>query len=43
MPVPDVDPAKLTSNFTEKRDGRAHEALDIMAPRGTAVRAVDQG
>jgi peptidoglycan LD-endopeptidase LytH len=43
MPLADVDPAKLTSNFAEKRSGRAHEALDIMAPRGTPVMAVDQG
>jgi murein DD-endopeptidase MepM/ murein hydrolase activator NlpD len=43
MPVPDVDLAKLTSNFAEKRGGHAHEALDIMAPRGTPVMAVDQG
>jgi murein DD-endopeptidase MepM/ murein hydrolase activator NlpD len=43
MPVADVDPLKLTSNFAEKRGGRPHEALDIMAPRGTPVMAVDQG
>jgi murein DD-endopeptidase MepM/ murein hydrolase activator NlpD len=43
MPLADVDPAKLTSTFAEKRGGHAHEALDIMAPRGTPVMAVDQG
>jgi murein DD-endopeptidase MepM/ murein hydrolase activator NlpD len=43
MPLADVDPAKLTSNFAEKRGGHPHEALDIMAPRGTPVMAVDQG
>jgi peptidoglycan LD-endopeptidase LytH len=43
MPIADVDPAKLVSNFAEKRGGRPHEALDIMAPRGTPVQAVDEG
>jgi murein DD-endopeptidase MepM/ murein hydrolase activator NlpD len=34
----------LRDNFAETRGGtRKHEALDIMAPRGTAVIAVDDG
>jgi murein DD-endopeptidase MepM/ murein hydrolase activator NlpD len=43
MPLAGIDPRKLTSNFSEVRSGHAHEALDIMAPRGTPVMAVDQG
>jgi murein DD-endopeptidase MepM/ murein hydrolase activator NlpD len=43
MPIADVDSAKLVSNFAEMHGGRPHEALDIMAPRGTPVRAVDEG
>src|SRR5215471_5589804 len=40
MPVAGVDPSKLRSNFDEIRGGHQHEALDIMAPRGTPVMAV---
>jgi len=43
MPVAGVDPSKLRSNFDEIRGGHQHEALDIMAPRGTPVMAVAQG
>jgi murein DD-endopeptidase MepM/ murein hydrolase activator NlpD len=43
MPVAGVDPHTLRSNFSETREGRAHEALDIMAPRGTPVKAVAEG
>jgi peptidoglycan LD-endopeptidase LytH len=43
IPVRGVDRAKLRDNFDEGRGKRRHEALDIMAPRGTPVRAVDDG
>ena len=44
MPVDGVDRDDLRDTFAETRDGsRPHEALDIMAPRGTAVRAVRDG
>jgi peptidoglycan LD-endopeptidase LytH len=43
MPIANIDPAKLTATFNEARAGHAHEALDIMAPRGTPVMAADEG
>ena len=43
MPIAGVDPHTLMSNFTETRGGQAHEALDIMARRGTPVLAVAEG
>jgi murein DD-endopeptidase MepM/ murein hydrolase activator NlpD len=43
MPIAGVDPHTLQSNFAQARGGHAHEALDIMAPRGTEVRAVAAG
>ncbi len=44
MPIDDVDEDDLRDTFFDSRgSGRAHEALDIMAPRHTPVRAVDAG
>lgn len=43
IPVEGVSRATLRNNFEEGRGKRKHEALDIMAARGTPVFAVDSG
>lgn len=43
MPVEGVDPEDLRDTFDDARGSRVHEALDIMAPRHTPVRAVEHG
>ena len=43
FPVPTVDPKRLRDDFSDSRNGRSHEALDILAPRGTPIVAVDDG
>jgi murein DD-endopeptidase MepM/ murein hydrolase activator NlpD len=43
VPVDGIDPDTLTSGFHQRRGDGTHEAMDIMAPRGTRVRAVEGG
>ena len=43
FPLKDATRAVLRDNFDEVHGGHRHEALDIMAPRGTPVVAVDGG
>src|SRR5258708_2412350 len=43
IPVEGVDRARLRDNFEEMHGGHRHEALDIMAARGTPGHAGDSG
>jgi len=44
LPVKGIDRSELRSSFDEARgEGRHHEAMDILAPRGTPILAVERG
>ena len=44
IPVDGIQPEQLTRQFSDKRgSARLHEALDILAPRNTPVKAVEDG
>lgn len=43
IPVVGVDADDLRDTYADGRGARAHEAIDIMAPRNTPVRAVEDG
>jgi peptidoglycan LD-endopeptidase LytH len=44
VPVEGVKPEDLVRSFEDRRSGsRTHEALDILAPRNTSVKAVEDG
>ncbi len=43
VPVSGIDPSSLHDMFDEVRGNRRHEAIDLLAPRGTPVIASDDG
>lgn len=43
MPVQGMDQTSVHDSFGDSRGGRHHEAIDLVAPRGTPVLAVDYG
>lgn len=43
VPVQGVDPSRVRDSYSASRGGRTHDAVDIMAPRGTPVLAADSG
>ncbi len=43
LPIESADVSKMRGSFAEVHSGHAHEAVDILAPRGTPIHAVDDG
>jgi murein DD-endopeptidase MepM/ murein hydrolase activator NlpD len=43
FPVPAVSPAAVRDSFRDRRGSGPHEAMDVVAPHGAAVVAVDDG
>jgi len=43
LPVDGITVDDLRDSFADPRNGHLHQALDIVAPRGTRVVAVDDG
>jgi len=43
LPIEGVEVESLKGGFVEARTGHVHEAVDILAPRNTAVHAVEDG
>ena len=43
IPVAGLRPRDLSDSFADARDGHRHEAIDLLAPRGTKVIATDDG
>ena len=43
VPIDGISIESFKGGFSERRGGRPHEAVDIVAPRGTVVHAVQDG